>query len=207
MTTDNQQAVVETTDAQAKPAAEGANAQDKGDELDALLSQYDSESKATTTEPDSKPEQKPGTEQIDPKAIAARVRAELDAETRYERDMGATIKTIRGELDPEVFDDALLKGWINSQAEDDPRLQTAWKDRHKNPQQFAKVQEQLAKKFAAKFSKLPDRAATEEREAVTAAVRGASHKAPEGKAPDYSRMSNAEYREAHFKEHGYYPGV
>jgi hypothetical protein len=38
-----------------------------------------------------------------------------------------------------------------------------------------------------------DRDATHDREAVTAAVRGASKQAPEAKPPDYSRMSPAEF--------------
>jgi hypothetical protein len=52
----------------------------------------------------------------------------------------------------------------------------------------------LGKSFAKKFSKMPDKQATEDRETVAAAVRGASTRAPEGKAPNFAAMSDNDFQ-------------
>jgi len=112
----------------------------------------------------------------------------------FRQDMDKTVKSIRGDLDPEMFDDATVRGWINARADDDPRLAQAWVNRHNNPKQFEKVVTQLGRDFQKKFSKMPDKGATEDRDAVTAAVRGASTRAPAGQAPDFSRMTDREFQ-------------
>ena len=98
-----------------------------------------------------------------------------------------------------------MEAWLDAQARSDPRLAAAWSQRHANPKQFQKVVTGLSQSFAKKYGKLPDKQATEDREAVTAAVRGASTRAPEGKAPDYSGKSDAEFREDVRKNYGFNP--
>lgn len=196
---------VDATTAPAVPGATaGQDARNDGNDLDTLLAEYDQQVRPAPT-PQTQPEQKSGTDAI------AKPAADPDvAEVKryiFKQDMDKTVKSVRGDLDAGYFKDSLVKAWIEAQAEEDPRLGLAWANRHSNPKQFEKVVDTLGRKFSSEFGKMPDKQATDDREAVTAAVRGASHKAPEGKAPDYSRMSNAEFREAHYKEHGYYPPV
>lgn len=51
-----------------------------------------------------------------------------------------------------------------------------------------------------------DRDATEVREAVTAAVRGASAKVPADTPPDYGRMSNYDFNKSVREKYGFDPG-
>ena len=200
------QTAVDTTKTPAEPGVAADGARTDGDDLDELLSKFDSDTTRPTPEP-AKPE--PTGEASDLKAVLDEVRelrTERNKET-FRKDMDAMTKTVRGNLDPEFFDDTFMEAWIDKQARDDPRLLQAFGNRHANPKQFQKVVETLGRSFNKRYSKLPDRQATEDREAVTAAVRGASTKAPEGKAPDYSGMNNAEFREAHKRDFGYYPPV
>ena len=189
------QTAVETTKPPAQPGGAEAGARNDGDDLDKLLAEFDDGSQPKPPPEPAKPEPKPGAAD-DLKALADEVRGlrtERQRET-FRRDMDAAIKDVRGNLDPEFFDDTFVESWMDAQARQDPRLAAAWAQRHDNPKQFAKVKETLGRQFAKKYGKLPDKQATEDREAVTAAVRGASTRVPEGKAPDYSKMSPAEFQ-------------
>lgn len=208
MTTETQQAVVETTDVAAKPQTEGAGAQDKGDDLDALFSQFDA-AQPGKTEPASKPERTQGTDSDPVKNLASEV-AELRAretDRQYRQDIAPVIQKLRGDIPAELYDDGDIQDWLDRQAKQDPRIARAWQNRHNDPSTLNKVVDVLGKKLSQRFSKLPDKSATEDREAVTAAVRGASHKAPEGKAPDYSKASNQDYRKDVEDKYGYSPRV
>ena len=90
-------------------------------------------------------------------------------------------------------------------AKQDSRLSTAWTERHQNPQHFDKVVSTLGRKFHEKFSRFPDKEATENKEAVTAAVQGASTTAPEKKPTSYNGMSDAEFRKSVRDEYGFEP--
>lgn len=204
--TEDTQAVVEKPDAQAKPAAEVSNAPDKGDDLDTLLSQYETETAPKPSTPDPKPEQKASTAQ-DPDILEVKAQLAELSNDRFRGDMDKTIAKVRGELDAQFYDDEFVEAYVDSQARKDPRLQKAWQDRRANPKQFDRVITELGRNFSKKYGKLPDKAATEDRETVAAAVRGASTRAPEGKAPDFSGMSNPEYRKTIEKEYGFDPGV
>lgn len=215
-----EQAVIDEADDQTanKSGAEDADARDEGDDLEALLSEYDAENgddevRSPTGKEDGK-SAKPAPESEQDKdksqdfeAIDRRLREfeKREAERLYRQDMDKAIKAVRGDMDGDLFDDRFMEAWIDSQARDDPRLTKAWQERHDNPKRFKSILDGLGKKFAKKYSKLPDKEATEDREAVSAAVRGASGKAPEPKAPDYSKMTDAEFRDAMEKDHGFSP--
>lgn len=180
------QPVVDDTKAPAQPGAAENNAPEKTDDLDTLLDQF---KPAETRAPDTPKPEQTGAEH-DQKAASSEVLQARDEirRDRFERDMKATIDDVRGDL---PFDDDFMRAWIDSRAAKDSRLADAWVNRASNPAAFKKVVSALGREFA-KYGKVPDKNATDDREAVTAAVRGASTKAPEGKAPDYSRMSDAE---------------
>jgi hypothetical protein len=190
--THNTQTAVDATKTPAEPGVAGNDAQVNGDELDTLLSEFD-KTAAPPAAAASSPAQAAGTDDL--KALADEVRGlrtERQQET-FRRDMDVTIKNIRGDLSPEFFDDRIVEAWVDAEARADPRLSQAWNDRHTNPKGFQKVVDTLGRKFASKYGKLPDKQATDDREAVTAAVRGASTRAPEGQAPDYSKMNDREF--------------
>jgi hypothetical protein len=194
--------VVTETDTQAKPETEATDAR-TGDELDALLREFETQAKPETTP--SKPETKPDatSENGSQKRLDALEQQLTD--WRFQQDIKPVIDKVRGDIDPAIYDDDDVRDWIDRQAKADPRLAQAWLDRHKDPAKFGRVVEGLGKKLSARFSKLPDKQATEDREAVTAAVRGASNRAPEGKAPSYGGLSDNAFAEQVEKEHGFRP--
>jgi len=201
------QPVVTETEASAQPDAKVTDARTEGD-LDSLLKVYDETTAAPATTK-SEPEQQPGAAP-DLNVLAAKMQRFESLATeaqniQFKRDMSETVTAIRGDLDPEVFDAPLIEGWLDAQAKQDPRLAKAWLERHANPKQFEQVKTALAKNFAKKFSKLPDRAATEDRDAVSAAVRGASTRAPASQPANLGGMTDAEYRAHVKKEHGFMP--
>lgn len=177
-----------------------------GESVDALLDQFDASVK--TVEP-AKPQPKPEQKLVPAEAAKAPIDPDIAEIRGYitRQDINKAIGVVRGSLDPDKYDDALVEGYLNALATKDPRLAAAWQNRHNQPQAFQKILAAVGREFQKKHGTMPDRQATEDREAVTAAVRGASTKAPEGKAPDFSRMSTSEFREAHYKEYGYYPSV
>lgn len=188
------QAVVDEADPLAKPSGEVAPNARKEDDLDTLLN--DPVFNNSKSDPNPKPEPSGTTPDTKP-PVASNDGAISEVLQRFHRiDMNETIKKVRGELDSTLFDDTLVEAWLDAQARADSRLSNAWVNRHANPKAFEKVVEGLGRTFVKKYGNLPDKAATEDRAVVTAAVRGASTKAPEGAAPDFSKMSDAEFQKA-----------
>lgn len=197
------QAVVDETNAAPVADAEVTNARE-GDDLDTLLKEFD---QGTKTVDQPKPEPKPGAdsdEVVTARNEVLQARDEIRQE-KFTKDMRATVDDIRGDLPKEHFDDTLVRGWINARAEDDPRLAKAWMERAAKPQEFKRVVASLGREFAKKYGRLPDKQATEDREAVTAAVRGASTKVPEGKSPDFTKMSDGEFGKEVQEKYGFRP--
>lgn len=195
------QTAIDATNAPAQQGATdtaSARTTDTGDNLDSLLKEFETQQApaSETTQP-ARTEQQAGTATNTPQAQDPVAREYI-----FRLDMEKTIKNVRGDLDAEYFDDSFVESWIDGQARKDPRLATAWTNRHSQPKQFEKVVGQLGREFAKKYGKLPDKAATEDREAVTHAVRGASQRAPEGQAPNFSSMSHNEFAAAKAKMFG-----
>ena len=189
MSEEDKQAVVDEADVSATQDT-GATSAREEDDLDKILAEFNEQTRPA--EP-SEPEPTAGAtnDQTNAAAEVLAARDEIRNE-RFQRDMGATIKDVRGDLPNDLYDDDFMTSWIDAQAKKDPRLSKAWVNRNSNPQAFARVKAGLGREFAKRYGKLPDKAVTEDREIVTAAVRVASTKAPEGKAPDYAKMSNSE---------------
>jgi hypothetical protein len=198
MSEDTTQAVVDETKVSATPDTTVDSARNDGTDLDTLLAQFDQQTK---TEPVVQPTQ-PVTQQTtqpqqDP--IVARLVNRIERQ-----DIGNLVKQVKGDLDE---DDDLVEAWIDARARKDPRLQRAWLEREANPQAFQEVAKGLGREFAKRTAKRPDPNLTEDQEAVAAAVRGSSTKAPEDRPPNFGGMSNAEYRQHVRATYGYDPGV
>lgn len=184
------QAVVDETKGAASPAPAVQDARD--DDLDTALKSFDDATKSKSPTP---PAPTADVAKTDTDDVIRRV-SELEkalADREFQADIVPVIKTVRGDVPPEVYDDDDVRDWIDRQARNDPRLQQAWLNRKADPQGFSRVVKGLERKLAQKFEKLPDKAATEDVAAVTAAMRGTSTKAPPEKAPEYGKMSNNEF--------------
>lgn len=185
------QTAVDATNPPAQPGAAVQDAQTNGDDLDALLKEYETTTAPAAATTTASPAPQAGTDTIKtptPDPAIADVQRYI-----FRQDMDKTVAAIRGDLPADYFDDTLVKSWINARADEDPRLAQAWVNRHTNPKQFEKVVGSLKGEFAKKYGKLPDKQATDDRIAVADAVRGASTKAPVGQAPDFSRLSDAQF--------------
>jgi hypothetical protein len=199
---DDKQAVVDTN-APAKPDAEVADSARKDvDDLDTLLAEFDQGTKKTDTV--SPPETKP----TPPDALAQDVQALKNqaqewAQEKNKRAIAETVEGIRGDVPKEVFDDEMVEAWLDSQARRDPRLALAFVQRDQNPQKWGKVKAELGRQLAKKAGALPDRNASDDREAVAAAVRGASAKATAEPAPNFGAMTDAELRKYNREHFGF----
>jgi hypothetical protein len=197
------QPVVDGTPASATPEANVDSARNNGDDLDSLLAQFNEQAEPARTEPVSP--QPPATQQQtgappQPDPLTLRLAQRIERE-----DIGKLVKEVKGDLD---YDDELVEAWVHSQANKDKRLVKAWEEREANPQTFQTIAKGLAREFAKRASKRADPQVTEDRNAVAAAVRGAStHRAPESTPPNYAQQSNAEYRRSVREQYGFDPGV
>lgn len=206
MTDDTKQPVVDAADTQAKPGSEAEGARNDGNDLDALLAEFDSKTK---TEP-AKPAPAADTTQPD-NALLQEIRAmkpvvEQFAQSQFKQQITETVKDIRGDMDAETFDDEFVEAWLDARARKDSRLQQAWLQKDANPRQWGRIKSELGREFKKKFDKMPDRQVTEDREAVVAAVRGASTKVPPDQPVKMGSMSNAEARQHVRQQYGFDPG-
>lgn len=201
---EEKQAVVTETDSQAKPGTEATDARDK-DDLDSLLDEW----KSSAIDPSkSTPEQKTDADKTksDGDDRLARLERRLE-DQQFKADIAPVLASFRDQIPDTVLTDKELTNLINGWAIDDPRLRTAWLNRHDDPGKWNRTVKSLSDSFKKRFSNLPDKSATEDREAVTAAVRGASTKAPEDRPPSYGSMSNKDMSDDIEKRYGYRPNV
>lgn len=193
----NTQTVVDDTKSPAQPGEAVDSARNDGQDLETLLAQYDTETKKPEPVSPQPQTQQQQPAQVDPNV--SRLLSRIDRE-----DLGKLVGEVKGDLD---FDDEFVEAWIDTQARKDPRLQRAWLERESNPKAFGQIARELGKSFAKKANRRPDPALSEDREAVAAAVRGAStNRAPDSPAPKYSQMSHNEYRNKIREQYGFDPG-
>jgi hypothetical protein len=182
-----EQTVVEEVKAEAVPSPETTNAQD--DSLDDLLKEFES-----VQEPpkEAKGEQASGDISEDVKWI--RDLREQEESKRVQEAIVQTVEALKEGIDCPV--ELPLKWWrgrLEEEARENPRITQAWLARESKPDVWKKVQAHLKKQMESELSVRRDM--TDDRDAVTAAVRSAS-KAPmrESVAHDFDSMSDAEFR-------------
>lgn len=190
MTEDNTQPVIDETEAQVQPAAEAPDARNEpSDDLDSFLSEFENQ-----TKPQPQQTQPPSD---DLASQVAELRRELDQQRQLSvkqsnKDaLAEAIKDVRGDLD---LPDFAVKGFIYDKAEELPKLNEIFENRSNDPAAWKKAKARLRAELAKEHAKVPDRNATEDKEAVTAAMRGTTTRAPEEKAPHYGAMNDAELR-------------
>lgn len=197
----NEEQTVDGTDDQVAPETEENGAQDG---LEQALAEFDSEvakdgSDSTQSEQKTDP---------DLSTIAKKLEdwERREAQQSFRKDMDETVAAIRGDIDSSFMEDWELESWVDGMARNDPRISAAWAQRNTNPKKWQAVQKELSNKLQKKFADLPDRNATEDREAVAAAVRGQSNRTPDSEPePDFKGKSNADFRDEVYKKYGYRP--
>lgn len=201
--TEETQTVVDDTETGATPPAEGNDA--RTDDLDSLLTQY-AEQTGSPTPPPQDEAVTPDVKALKAEVETLKSQVQQVGQYRFQQDMADTVKSVKGDLD--FVDNDMVEAWIDGQARKNEALQKAWLQRDSDPRNWQKIKTELGKRFQSQFSKMPDRAATEDREAVAAAVRGAaSTRAPTEAPPNYARSSNAEFRNEVREKYGFDPGV
>ncbi len=203
----NTQAVVEKTDAQPAAGTEVTNdARNDGDNLDTLLKDFEEQTKPSTTAEPAKPE--PVLSATDPniqKLVAEEVGKGIATERHkaiVKQQYDKLIDHIREEtnLSPRV-----VKGWLEQLAVERPEISNLYFGA-KTDAAREKVMASLVKEFRKEVTVTSiDQNATEDREAVAAAVRGSSTRAPEDKPANYANMNNGEAAADIKKKYGYTP--
>lgn len=188
---ENEQAVATEADVSAEQQTQEADgAQEATRNLDDILKEFDQESPGGSQVPEQ--QSQAGTDEVAAlRQEVEQLRGELGS-MQTNSEMPSVLSEIRGDLPVEVFDNDMVEGWLNQQAVKDKRIATAWANRRNNPAAFNEVKKALGKEFQKRLDKLPDKNATEDREAVTAAVRGASTPTATTQEVDWSQKSDAE---------------
>lgn len=197
----NTQTAATTTETPALPGAEETSAQSQATDLDSLLNEFQEKTAKSDTSPAPKPQP---TADVSPD-VTRRVELleKTLADERSAQALKPVIEKIRGDIPREILSDEEVLDLIDGRARRDTRLQRAWLNRANDPNAWNKIEKALGSELSKKFSKLPDPDATGDREAVTAAVRGASHKAPEDKDPNWSNMTDGELLQERKKRYGF----
>ena len=155
------------------PAGEDIGAQD---ELDTLLAQYDE-----GQEPTEPPAEKPSEPVVD-KRVDALLARERD------NDINNAIDTIMDEVSDVQIPKSMVKGYLFAKESEDPRIGKAFDNRFSDPAGWNRILKGIAQEAKKEFKDLPDKAMTNDRNAVEAAVRGASSTKAEAPEVDFKGM-------------------
>lgn len=167
----------EETDAQ----TEESGTEETDATLDELLTEFDEETKPERTKDDR-------IGQV--VSFVEEVRAEK-AQKELGEAIDDAVKQIKGDLE---IDPDLAEGYLHVQARRNPAVEKAFQNRGKNPAAWTRVLAKMNSELSGKVS--TDKEATDDREAVAAAVRSASTKAPEGEDQiDYTNMPEGEFNQ------------
>lgn len=181
------------------------------DDLDDLLADYASQSPAKpdaapgpAPEPEkperlTEPSQVPDNSELTTEALhLLREHHARERIARDNKDADLAVAHVRG--DAAEFSPSMVRGWLQEQAANDPKVAEAWAQRYENPQAYAQTVERLGRKFHAEHVLIGrvDPAATADRAIVAASVRGAGTPPPAETDGAYrarvARMSDAEFQ-------------
>ena len=193
MTDTTTQPAAADTNVEAQPQTAATGAQN--DDLESLLRSFDDQ---TSTRPQPQPAPATvaaGTANVELATLQAEVKALKESTWRAkdEADTADAVRKIKGDLE---IPDYAVQGWLIDKARNDPRISQLWNERDQRPRDVQRMIERMKVDFAkeqAKFKPV-DANATADREAVTAAVKGASTtRAPAEPAPSYGKMTDSEF--------------
>lgn len=203
----SEQTAVDQNDDTAKPVSEEkADAQGVSDDFDKALSEWEASDEGSSSEQQDEKES-----DDDVKSLLKELKDERKErqQQQFQSDLKNVVGEIRGDFTTEEVEDDHIDIWLDKQARKDKRVASAWMNRHNDPAKFERTVNALKSKFAKEHDRfrVHDKDTTADREAVADAVRGKSRSAPEGQAPHYENMSDAEFRDSVKKEHGFTPQI
>jgi len=183
------QAVVTETDEQAKPASEESGAQEQN--LNDVLAEFEAGTQQAEITDKADKAESVTDEQIN-KAVE-RAMENSRAKDKSRADIEESAKTILGATGAHQH---VAQDFLQGEAARDPRVATAFTQRYKNPDAWQKVLKGLAGKFSGSLGSPIDQSATDDRNAMAAAVKSATTKAPTDAAqPNLEAMNNSEFNE------------
>lgn len=175
---------VAVDNAESQTSAETSDAQE---DLDTLLGQFDE-----GTSPEASKEAETGGQQD---TVSREEFLQLQnsiVNQQHQTDIQDVSKVIMGDVNSPGVDSEFVETWLNAQAGKNPRLASAWANRHANPDAFQKVVGSLAKQFQGKFN--VDQQITSDMDSVTSAVRSASTKSPDTETSvNWGALSDADF--------------
>lgn len=187
----NKQAVNDTNAESSTPAEEVVAQEDN---LDTLLSEFDSKTKKDEVDTTGSDTKEPTGLSKEDRELLEEVRAD-----KFSKELNTEIDSIKSHLSDEVnISGKLLKQIVVGMADENRDIASAYTNRRSNPEGWAKVQKAIASEIGKEFLNQPDQAATDNHEAVAAAVRSASTTTPPEDKPltneDMNKMSDAEFQ-------------
>lgn len=179
------QAVADNANPESQTSGEESGAQD---ELDSLLQEYEQETSTT------------GEQQTQPDTSSQRdSQVEVLLMKQTQDDINSAANSIK-EASGVELPDRFFRGYLHDAVDGDPRALRLWQNRHNDPKGWNKYLNVLAKEASEELKGVPDRSASEDRDAVESAVRNASkHQQSSDDEPDWSQMSDQEFAQTKMK--------
>lgn len=187
---------------QSSGAEEGAQ-----DDLDQLLAEYESSTESDNDSTSSggrdTKEQPSSTDAISDARVRDVVswvdeQRQREIAERTREDVDNAAKALR-----EGWDDAppetLLKGKIYERAAEDRRFLNAFQTRHRDPDKWNRILKATQKELQRELTAQPDRDATEDRNAVSSAIRSSSKAPPPNEGPSESEIAG--YSDSEFEKY------
>jgi hypothetical protein len=191
----------------AQPQPESQTAPEPEQDLDALLAQYDiTEAQRHQYEQQQRIENAQAQTQqawehaqsVEQQLAADRQQHYLESELREYDDY---VKNFAAEL---KISERVVRGMLRETAAADQEAVAAWDNRRTNPRAWEFTRHRLAREYHKELASRIDEQATEDRAAVTHAIRsGASSVVPKEAAPDFGSMSDRELQNYTRKNFGF----
>lgn len=166
---------------------------DSAQDLDSLLNEFDASINSTQTKEPEQPNTNELIEFVREEREVRTKQREEEIKQQTANDIKSAVSVISEELEGLNLPERLIRGALYDKAENDPRFLQAWTNRSQDPKTFNKILKSFAKEVKGDFDNVPDRQATEDREALAAAVRSANTRSAEPETVDVTTMSDQEF--------------
>ena len=175
------------------PAKDATAERGKGDDLDALLREFEGTAPGDS-DPDPKAAKPAEGGGVDASLDPAKLRRAVEISQQWEaeqtaRDVQTTVTAIKAASDDLAdIPDEWIEARLNVMAARDPKLSNAWANRKVNPGAWQRVQGALAERLGSEVASRGRSQGVQEREAATAAARGRTTTPPPAQKFDSERV-------------------
>lgn len=195
------QTVVEEPNGQVMPPpaeVSGVQTEESQDNIDleALLSEWDNGEKQKAVEPVKEEVKTEPKSDDDVKAILEYVKSQKQrddevAERQIKEDYEKTVKSLKGDL---PVSEKVVDGYLRLRAAEDPRILSAYQQRHKNPEVWSRVEKAIQSEIRNELKALPDKASTDTRRQIADAIQSAQSTNDAISSKDTKDMSDNEFQ-------------